>query len=51
MQDSFIFKGTVIDNIRYGKWAATDKECIAAAKLIFADKFIQRLKDGYNHVL
>ena len=40
-----------MDNIRYGKWDATDEECIAAAKLIFADKFIQRLKDGYNHVL
>lgn len=51
MQDPFIFKGTVIDNIRYGKWDATDEECIAAAKLIFADKFIQRLKDGYQHVL
>ncbi len=51
MQDPFIFKGTVMDNIRYGKWDATDEECIAAAKLIFADKFIQRLKDGYAHVL
>ena len=51
MQDPFIFKGTVMDNIRYGKWDATDEECMDAAKLIFADKFIQRLKDGYNHVL
>ncbi len=51
MQDPFIFKGTVLDNIRYGKWDATDEECIAAAKTIFADKFIQKLKDGYNHVL
>lgn len=51
MQDPFIFKGTVIDNIRYGKWDATDEECIAAAKLIFADKFIQRLRDGYYQVL
>ena len=51
MQDPFIFKGTVIDNIRYGKWDATDEECIAAAKLIFADKFIRRLKGGYYHVL
>lgn len=51
MQDPFIFKGTVIDNIRYGKWDATDEECIAAAKLIFADKFIQRLKKGYYQVL
>lgn len=51
MQDPFIFKGTVLDNIRYGKWDATDEECIAAAKLIFADKFIQRLNGGYQHVL
>ncbi len=51
MQDPFIFKGTVLDNIRYGRRDATDEECIAAAKLIFADKFILRLKDGYHHVL
>ncbi len=51
MQDPFIFKGTVLDNIRYGKWDATDEECIAAAKTIFADKFIQRLNGGYQHML
>ncbi|MCQ2537683.1 MAG: ABC transporter ATP-binding protein/permease [Lachnospiraceae bacterium] len=51
MQDPFIFKGTILDNIRYGKWDATDEECIKAAKTIFADKFIERLPDGYNHVL
>lgn len=51
MQEPFIFKGTVIDNIRYGKWDATDEECIEAAKLIFADKFIKRLSGGYHHVL
>ena len=51
MQDPFIFKGTVMDNIRYGRWDATDEECIAAAKAIFADKFIERLKGGYQHVL
>lgn len=51
MQDPFIFKGTVLDNIRYGKWDATDEECMAAARLIFADKFIQRLNGGYQHVL
>ncbi len=51
MQDPFIFKGTIMDNIRYGRWDATDEECIAAAKAIFADKFIRRLKDGYQHVL
>jgi len=51
MQDPFIFKGTIIDNIRYGRWDATDEECIEAAKFIFADKFISRLKDGYYHEL
>lgn len=51
MQDPFIFKGTVIDNIRYGKIDATDEECIAAAKAIFADQYIERLQDGYYQVL
>lgn len=51
MQDPFIFKGTILDNIRYGKWTATDEECIAAAKKIFADKFIQKLPGGYSHML
>lgn len=51
MQDPFIFKGTVLDNIRYGRWDATDEECMAAAKAIFADKFIQKLNGGYYHVL
>lgn len=51
MQDPFIFKGSVIDNIRYGKWDATDEECMAAAKAISADKFIRKLKGGYYHEL
>ena len=51
MQDPFIFKGTIMDNIRYGRWDATDEDCIAAAKAIFADKFIRRLKGGYQHLL
>lgn len=51
MQDPFIFKGSILDNIRYGKWDASDEECIAAAKAISADKFIMRLPDGYHHVL
>lgn len=51
MQDPFIFKGTVIDNIRYGRWNATDEECIEAAKTIFADVFIQKLNGGYQHQL
>lgn len=51
MQDPFIFKGTVIDNIRYGRPDATDEECIAAAKTIFADKCIERLPHGYYEEL
>lgn len=51
MQDPFIFKGTIMDNIRYGKEDATDEECIEAAKTIFADKFIERMKDGFYQVL
>lgn len=51
MQDPFIFKGTILDNIRYGRWDATDEECREAARMIFADKFIQRLKGGYEHML
>jgi len=51
MQDPFIFKGSVMDNIRYGKWDATDEECIKAAETIGADIFIKKLKGGYNHVL
>lgn len=51
MQDPFIFKGTVIENIRYGRPDATDEECIAAAKTIFADKCIERLPNGYYEQL
>ncbi len=51
MQEPFIFKGTVMDNIRYGRPDATDEECIEAAKTIFAHDFIMRLPDGYDHVL
>lgn len=51
MQDPFIFKGTILDNIRYGRWDATDEECKEAARIIFADKFIQRLNGGYEHTL
>lgn len=51
MQEPFIFKGTILENIRYGRPEATDEECIAAAKLIFADNFINKLPDGYAHVL
>ncbi len=51
MQDPFIFKGSIIDNIRYGRWDATDEECIESAKLIHADKFIERFNGGYYHML
>ncbi len=51
MQDPFIFKGTVMENIRYGRPDATDEECIEAAKAIYADRCIDKLKDGYRHVL
>ena len=48
LQDTNLFTGTVMDNIRYGKLDATDDECIAAAKLAGADDFITRLPEGYN---
>ncbi len=51
MQDPFIFKGSVMENIRYGRPDATDEECIAAAKAIYADRCIEKLSDGYDHVL
>jgi ATP-binding cassette subfamily B multidrug efflux pump len=47
LQDTFLFAGTVIDNIRYGRLDATDDEVIAAAKLANADQFIHRLPHGY----
>ena len=47
MQDSFIFSGTIMENIRYARPNATDEECIAAAKLVSADEFISKLPDGY----
>ena len=48
LQETNLFTGTVMDNIRYGKLDATDEECIAAAKLAGADDFISRLPDGYK---
>ncbi|MCH5154413.1 MAG: ABC transporter ATP-binding protein, partial [Clostridiales bacterium] len=51
LQDTNLFTGTVMDNIRYGKLDATDEECIAAAKLAGADDFITRLPEGYNTML
>ncbi len=47
-QDTFIFSGTIMDNIRYGRLNATDEECIAAAKAVHADDFIKDMEDGYD---
>ena len=51
LQDTHLFTGTVMDNIRYGRLDAADEECIAAAKLANADGFIRRLPEGYQTVL
>lgn len=48
LQDTHLFTGTIMDNIRYGRLDATDEECIAAAKLANADGFIRRLPNGYQ---
>lgn len=48
LQDTSLFSGTIMDNIRYGKLDATDEECIEAAKLANADGFIRMLPNGYN---
>lgn len=51
LQDTHLFTGTVMDNIRYGRLDATDEECVAAAKLASAHSFIRRLPEGYNTVI
>ena len=51
LQDTHLFTGTVMENIRYGRLTATDEECIAAARLANADGFIKHLPDGYNTML
>ena len=51
LQDTNLFTGTVMENIRYGKLDATDEECMEAAKLANAHDFITRLPDGYNTML
>ncbi len=48
MQDSFIFSGTIMDNIRYGRLDATDEEVIAAAKAVYAHDFIMQMEKGYE---
>ena len=51
LQDTHLFTGTVMENIRYGNLDATDEECMAAAQLANADGFIRRLPDGYDTML
>ena len=51
LQETHLFTGTVMENIRYGRLTATDEECMAAAKLANADTFIKHLPDGYNTML
>lgn len=51
LQDTHLFAGTIIDNIRYGNLNASDEECIAAAKLANADSFIRRLPEGYQTLI
>ena len=51
LQDTHLFTGTVMENIRYGKLDATDEQCIRAAQLANADGFIRRLPNGYDTVL
>ena len=51
LQDTKLFTGTVMENIRYGRLDATDEECIAAAKLANAHGFVSRLPEGYHTML
>ena len=51
LQETQLFTGTVLDNIRYGRLDATDQECIEAAKLVGADDFIRRLSNGYKTII
>lgn len=51
LQETHLFTGTIIDNIRYGRLDATDQDCIEAAKLVNADGFIRRLSNGYQTML
>lgn len=51
MQDTFLFSGEIIENIRFSKPSATDEECISAAKKVFAHDFILKKKDGYHTVI
>ena len=51
LQDAVLFKGTIMENIRYGRLDATDEEVIAAAKATYVDRFVHSLPDGYDTVV
>ena len=51
LQETHLFTGTVLDNIRYGRLGATDEDCVEAARLVGADDFIRRLANGYQTML
>ncbi|WP_293772204.1 ABC transporter ATP-binding protein [uncultured Corynebacterium sp.] len=51
LQDAIVFKGTIMDNIRYGRLDATDEEVIAAAKATYVDRFVRSLPDGYQTII
>ena len=51
LQDSFLFSGTIMENIRYGRLDATDEECIEAAKTVMAHEFISSFPEGYDKIL
>ena len=51
MQDTFLFRGEIIENIRFSRPGATDEECISAAKKVFAHDFIMKKKEGYHTVI
>lgn len=51
LQDSWLFNGTIMDNLRYGNETATDEEVISAAKAAYAHSFIRRMSDGYNTII
>ena len=51
LQDTWLFTGSIMENLRYGRLSATDEEVVAAAKAARADGFIKALPDGYNFML
>jgi ATP-binding cassette subfamily B protein len=51
LQDTWLYNGTIMENIRYGRQDATDKQVIESAKIAYVDHFVHALPDGYNYVL